>query len=158
VPAYSRAALVPGLGLKDAMISPPGTLDSPRRMAAIGVGKTVLVVDDDESLRILCRINLELDGYQVLEAASIDAAQAALAAGPIDAILLDLHVGHDDGRQLLASLGVARPPVALFTGSEAISPELRELADAVLVKPLGIDRLSETVGRLIEGPGGRFEE
>ena len=120
-------------------------------MAAIGGRKTVLVVDDDDSLRMLCRITLELDGYRVLEAASIDEARAALAAGPVDAILLDLHVGHGDGRQLLASLGETRPPVALFTGSEAINPELRELADAVLVKPLGIDRLSETVGRLIDG-------
>jgi DNA-binding NtrC family response regulator len=120
-------------------------------MAAIGGGKTVLVVDDDDSLRMLCRITLELDGYRVLEAASIEEARAALAAGPVDAILLDLHVGHGDGRQLLASLGETRPPVALFTGSEAINPELRELADAVLVKPLGIDRLSETVGRLIDG-------
>jgi two-component system, cell cycle sensor histidine kinase and response regulator CckA len=120
-------------------------------MAAIGGGKTVLVVDDDDSLRMLCRITLELDGYRVLEAASIEEARAALAAGPVDAILLDLHVGPGDGRQLLASLGETRPPVALFTGSEAINPELRELADAVLVKPLGIDRLSETVGRLIDG-------
>jgi hypothetical protein len=37
----------------------------------------------------------------------------------------------------------------LFTGSEAIGPELRELADAVLVKPFGIDLLAETVGRLV---------
>jgi DNA-binding NtrC family response regulator len=120
-------------------------------MAVIGGGKTVLVVDDDDSLRMLCRITLELDGYRVLEAPSIEEACAALAAGPVDAMLLDLHVGHGDGGQLLATLGETRPPVALFTGSEAINPELRELADAVLVKPLGIDRLSETVGRLIDG-------
>lgn len=125
-------------------------------MEAIGGGKTVLVVDDDDSLRMLCRINLELDGYRVLEAASIEDARTALAAGPVDAILLDLHLGLDDGRQLLASLGETRPRVVLFTGSEVINPELRELADAVLSKPLGIERLSETVGRLIEGPGGRF--
>jgi DNA-binding NtrC family response regulator len=119
-------------------------------MAAIGGGKTVLVVDDDESLRILCRIKLELDGYHVLDAASIEDARTALAAGPVDAILLDLHVGQGDGRELLASLGDTRPPVALFTGSEAIIPELRELADAVLVKPLGIEKLSETVARLVD--------
>ena len=122
--------------------------------AAIGGVKTVLVVDDDDSLRMLCRINLELDGYQVVEAASIDEARTALAAAPIDVIVLDLHVGHGDGRELLASLGDSRPPVALFTGSEAISPDLGKLADALLVKPLGIERLNETVGRLIGKPGG----
>ena len=73
-----------------------------------------------------------------------------LKHGRVDAILLDLHVGQGDGRELLASLGDTRPPVALFTGSEAIIPELRELADAVLVKPLGIEKLSETVARLVD--------
>jgi DNA-binding NtrC family response regulator len=114
-----------------------------------GGGKTILVVDDDDSLRLLCRLNLELDGYRVIEASSIESARAALDEGHVDAILLDLHVGHGDGRQLLAYLGSPRPPVALFTGSEAIGPELHELADAVLAKPLGIDHVSETVGRLI---------
>jgi DNA-binding NtrC family response regulator len=114
-----------------------------------GGGKTILVVDDDDSLRLLCRLNLELDGYDVIEASSIDDARAALAASQIDAILLDLHVGRGDGRQLLASLGDSRPPVALFTGSEAIGPELQELAEAVLAKPFGIDHLGETFGRLI---------
>jgi DNA-binding response OmpR family regulator len=120
-------------------------------MAGTGVtgGKTVLVVDDDDSLRMLCRLNLELDGYQVVEASSIEDACTALAAGPVDAILLDLHVGQRDGRELLTSLGEPRPPVALFTGSEAIGPELRATADAVLAKPFGIDVLAETVGRLI---------
>ncbi len=92
-------------------------------MAAIDAsgGKTVLVVDDDDSLRMLCRINLELEGYSVVEASSIERAQEVLAAGPVDAILLDLHVGQGDGRQLIASLGTSRPPVALFTGFTAFA-------------------------------------
>ena len=116
-------------------------------------GGTVLVVDDDESLRMLCRINLELDGFHVLEAASIEAAQELLAAGGIDVMLLDLHVGEGDGRDLLAALGSNRPPVALFTGSEAIGPELQAVADAVLAKPFGIEHLGDTVRLLMGGPG-----
>lgn len=109
------------------------------------------MVDDDESLRMLCRINLELDGYRVIEAGSLAEARDALAAGGIDAMLLDLHLGDGDGRDLLASLGSDRPPVALFTGSEAIGPELQSAADAVLAKPFGIERLAETVRGLIAG-------
>lgn len=109
------------------------------------------MVDDDESLRMLCRINLELDGYRVIEAGSLAEARDALAAGGIDAMLLDLHLGDGDGRDLLASLGSERPPVALFTGSEAIGPELQSAADAVLAKPFGIERLAETVRGLIAG-------
>ena len=124
-------------------------------MAAVGGGgKTVLVVDDDDALRMLCRINLELDGYRVIEAASLDAAREALASETVDAILLDLHIGTQDGRDLLATLGTDRPPVALFTGSEAIGPELEAVADAVLAKPLGIEQIAETVGRLTSTPPG----
>jgi len=117
-----------------------------------GTGKTVLVVDDDASLRLLCRVNLELDGYTVLQATGVGQAKELLDAGGIDAMLLDLHLGDGDGRDLLASLGSHRPPVALFTGSEQIGPALHEVADAVLSKPFEIGVLSETVGRLVVTP------
>src|SRR5262249_34389449 len=91
----------------------------------VGAGKTVLVVDDDASLRMLCRVNLELDGYRVLEAGSVATARQALEDESVDAMLLDFHLGDGDGRELLNSLGDDRPPVAFFTGSERITPELR---------------------------------
>ena len=81
----------------------------------------MLVVDDDESLRLLCRVNLELDGYRVLEACRrIAEARRCSQPSGVDAMLLDLHLGDGDGRDLLASSGADRPPVALFTGSEPI--------------------------------------
>lgn len=110
----------------------------------------MLVVDDDEALRMLCRINLELDGYTVVEASGLAAARLALAAGGIDAMLLDLHLGDGDGRDLLHDLGDDRPPVALFTGSEQLGPELTAIADAILPKPFEIGVLSSTVGRLVD--------
>jgi DNA-binding response OmpR family regulator len=120
----------------------------------VGEGKTILVVDDDASLRLLCRVNLELDGYQVLEAGSLAGATAMLADAAFDAVLLDLHPGDGDGRDLLASLGDDRPPVALFTGSETIGPELRGIAEEVLPKPFQLDALRATVGRLVSGRPG----
>ena len=113
-----------------------------------------MLVIDDESLRMLCRINLELDGYHVLEAASVAQARDAIAGGEIDAMLLDLHLGDGDGRDLLRELGGDRPPVALFTGSEVIGPEMASLADAVLSKPFEIALLSSTVGRLVHVDSG----
>jgi DNA-binding response OmpR family regulator len=120
----------------------------------VGEGKTVLVVDDDASLRLLCRVNLELGGYRVLEAGSLAEAAAMLAEGEFDAVLLDLHLGDGDGRDLLASLGQERPPVAIFTGSETIGPELRGIAEEVLPKPFQLDALLATVRRLVSRRGG----
>ncbi len=114
----------------------------------VGEGKTVLVVDDDASLGLLCRVNLELDGYAVVEARSIADARSVLEHTAFDAVLLDLHLGDGDGGDLLVSLAGARPPVALFTGSGTIEPELAALAEGVLPKPFTLDDLLGTVRRL----------
>src|SRR3954470_4949856 len=92
---------------------------------------TVLVVDDDEALRLLCRVNLELEGHRVCEAASISAARAALAAEAVDVMLLDVHVGHENGISFLRDLRNegSRLPVALFTGSATVGGADRDLAD-----------------------------
>ena len=54
---------------------------------------TVLVVDDDASIRFLCRVNLELDGWTVREAATLADARAELSHGGVAVVLLDVHVG-----------------------------------------------------------------
>jgi DNA-binding response OmpR family regulator len=118
----------------------------------VGEGKTVLVVDDDPSLRLLCRVNLELDGYRVVEAASTAEVRAALASGPVDAMVLDLHLGGEDGRDLLAALGDEAPPVAIFTGSEMVTPELLAAAEVVLAKPFAFEDLRKAVDRLVGLP------
>jgi DNA-binding response OmpR family regulator len=108
----------------------------------------VLVLDDDASLRMLCRVNLELDGYHVLEAASVAEARAALAAGAVDVILLDVHLEDGDGRDLLVELGPGRPPAALFTGSEPAAT-VAGVADAVIPKPFELGLLRATVEDLV---------
>ncbi len=105
----------------------------------------MLVVDDDPSLRLLCRVNLELEGYRVLEADSVDAAQKALAEEDVRVILLDVHLGNQDGLTLLPSISEQGRAVALLTGSPGV--HLPEGA-TVIGKPFSIDELCETVRRL----------
>jgi DNA-binding response OmpR family regulator len=112
------------------------------------------VLDDDESLRLLCRVNLELDGYRVLEGASIAQAREMLAIERVDAILLDVHLGDGDGRQLLVELGSDRPSAALFTGTEP-ADAVDGLADAVIPKPFEIAQLRATVEQLVSQAGLR---
>jgi DNA-binding NtrC family response regulator len=111
----------------------------------------VLVVDDEPSIRFLCRVNLELDGYRVLEAATIGAARALLDAEPVSLVLLDLQVGQERGEILLEELLEREPriPVVVVTGSSEVDAgELRLPADAVLGKPFTIEALTETVRTL----------
>ena len=119
-------------------------------MATADSSATVLVVDDEHSIRYLCRVNLELDGYRVLEAAEVAEARRLLASEHVDVVLLDLHVGPERTDDLLEELRRRTPPVpvALVTGStDALAPDRPE-ADAVLSKPFAPEELTETVRRL----------
>jgi DNA-binding response OmpR family regulator len=112
----------------------------------------VLIVDDADSIRLLCRINLELEGHAVREAASVDAARRELAEGDVDVILLDVHVGPDDGRDFLREVRESHPDVrvAMLTGS-VDSDAVRSVgADALLPKPFELDDLKATVRELAE--------
>jgi DNA-binding NtrC family response regulator len=106
----------------------------------------VLVVDDDEALRLLCRVNLELEGFEVSEAASVDEAEQALAAGP-DVVLLDVHLGGEDSSDLIDRIHAGGIKVCVVTGSVDVS-EYRARADAVLSKPFVPAALVEVARRL----------
>lgn len=118
-----------------------------------GDNETVLVVDDEASIRLLCRVNLELDGYRVLEAESLDAARTAFAAQRVDVVLLDVHVGAEDGRTFLEEIraGGSGAAVALFTGSADPAAIASAGADAVIPKPFLLEELVGTVRRLADG-------
>jgi two-component system phosphate regulon response regulator OmpR len=107
----------------------------------------VLVVDDDAALRLLCRVNLELEGFAVREAGTLAEAEAALAAERPDVVLLDVHLGGEQTHELLVRIRGEGIPVALVTGSVDIE-EYRESADAVLGKPFQPQNLVETAVRL----------
>jgi DNA-binding NtrC family response regulator len=111
---------------------------------------TVLVVDDESAIRFLCRVNLELEGYDVLEAASLTEARGHLAARPVDVVLLDMHVGIERGEGLLDELRGREPPipVALVTGSTDVETAGGGRAQAVIGKPFTIAELTRTVRRL----------
>jgi two-component system nitrogen regulation response regulator NtrX len=110
---------------------------------------TVLVVDDEPAIRLLCRVNLELDGHRVLEAGTLDEGRRTLAQGP-QLVLLDLHVAGEDGLDLLTEIRADYPEikVVLLTGTTEITDEHRQLADGVLTKPFTLEQLGSTVSRL----------
>jgi len=107
----------------------------------------VLVVDDDPSIRMLCRVNLEFAGWHVLEAGTLDQARAELEAAAVEVVVLDVHVGSGDGAAFLEELRRDRPElkVAMLTGTDRL--EGIE-SDAVIRKPFTIEQLTTTVANL----------
>jgi DNA-binding NtrC family response regulator len=114
-------------------------------------GSTVLIVEDDPSLRLLCRVNLELEQYRVLEAETMAEAIALVGSEPIDVVLLDLHVGEDHGFTLLPYLRESRPgaSVCLLSGTSENDPEQLEGVHAFIRKPFELEDLTDTVQRLL---------
>jgi DNA-binding response OmpR family regulator len=112
---------------------------------------TVLVVDDEPSLRLLCRVNLELEGFRVLEAGTLDEARRTLEAEPPELVLLDVHIAGDDGRDLLEELRASESPVkvVMLTGSVDVTLGRFEAADRVVVKPFEPLELVAIVRQLV---------
>ena len=112
-----------------------------------GPTRTVLVVDDEPSLRLLCRVNLELEGHRVLEAGTIDDARELLVVEPVDVVLLDVHVGSDNGLDLLDDIEALDLPVrvVMLSGTSEISADVRARVAGVLGKPFTLDELTAAV-------------
>jgi DNA-binding response OmpR family regulator len=110
-----------------------------------------LVVDDEPSLRLLCRVNLELDGFRVLEAGTVREARETLGSERIEVVLLDVHVGTGDGRQLLEELRAqgSSTRVLMLTGTADIATSNLDAADKVMAKPFDPAELVSTVRELV---------
>lgn len=118
-----------------------------------GAQATVLVADDDPALRMLCSVNLGFEGYRVIEAASAAEVDEALEREPVSLILLDLHLGADNGLDVARRLRETYPELAIafFTGSARVAGEEALLADGVLSKPFTLEELAEIARRLASG-------
>ena len=110
------------------------------------------MVDDEPSIRLLCRINLELEGHEVLEASSLATARATLAEEDVDVVVLDVHLYGERSDELVAECHALRPPVpvVLVTGSVDITHPGLAKADAILPKPFELDQLLSTVRDLAQ--------
>jgi two-component system KDP operon response regulator KdpE len=116
----------------------------------------VLLVDDDPDQLKLRRMNLEMHGYRVGTAASVEAAMLAVANDHPHIVLMDLHLpGLGEGRELIRRLKSIDPGVHIVVLSgcpEELDPfpETR-LVDRCLRKPARSEQLVRTVKRLAGG-------
>jgi len=121
---------------------------------------TVLVVEDDLTVRAGIRRLLEEEGYVVLEAENGAAALQIMegpAAESISLVLTDLRMPVMDGRQLAAALARRRPsmPIVFMSGFTAQLMDLRLVSPhlAFLAKPFRNDDLLAAVKRQLKGRG-----
>jgi CheY-like chemotaxis protein len=114
-----------------------------------GIGRSVLVVDDDGSIRSFVTHALSEEGYRVWQAASGTDALTAVARASLDLILLDVRMPGVDGWQVLDELRSAsghQTPVVVMTASYTGQDRaLQSGAQGYLAKPFELTDLLDCV-------------
>ncbi len=115
----------------------------------------VLVVDDDQSHRIMLQKMLSGWGWKVAEADDGSTAVAAVEAQPFDALLMDVRMTRMDGMTALKKIHTSNPaiPVVIMTAYSSIDSAveaIKEGAHDYLTKPLDFDRLKLTMASALE--------
>ena len=116
---------------------------------------TVLIVEDEASLRELIRDLLEADGLTVRTSESVAAALAAVASERPDLLLLDVKLPDGDGLSLLDEVrnqGLVAPAIVMtaYGTLDRAVQALRAGAADFLVKPFDNDRLRSAVATALE--------
>jgi len=118
-------------------------------------GPLVLLVDDDEGVRELVRINLEFEGYSVREAADANEGLAAIDEAKPDLVLLDVMMPQVDGWEMLRRMqelyGVGAIPVVMFSSQvdEQAEDQARSRgAQAFVGKPFDLQQLIDRTKQL----------
>jgi len=120
--------------------------------------QTILVVDDEPDVLLLCKVNLEFEGYEVIEAHDGGEALEILSRGEdVDLVLLDVMMPGVDGWQVLqqikASSSTRDLPVVMLTAKVQQHDQIKGLAEgavAYITKPFNPIALSKTLKEALD--------
>jgi len=136
--------------------APPGihpTLES----HPAGGSETILVVDDEETVREMLVRALQLEGYRVLEAEDGQQAVEVFAQyeGEVDLVVLDLIMPRLSGAETFQRLWEVEPGVRVLVSSgyspdEKSEPFLQKNAEGFLQKPYDVDQVLLAVRQVLD--------
>ena len=121
---------------------------------------TVLIADDDPTLRAIAAELLSGEGYRVLEAEDGNEALRAVEAETVDLIVLDMLMPNKDGIETIIELKRRRSSVRILAISSGgsmdvdslLKPALAFGADRVMSKPLRISTFATTIAEMLSEP------
>jgi hypothetical protein len=120
-----------------------------------GRGQTILIVDDEELIRITATAALENNGYRALEANDGAEALGVYAAhkDEIKAILLDMAMPIMDGEAAIRALRKIDPEAKII-GMSGFSEDgkykaIHDVANAFIMKPFTAKKLLETIAKVL---------
>jgi PAS domain S-box-containing protein len=123
---------------------------------AVGGTETILLVEDEESVRQLVRDTLSAKGYRVVEAENGETGMAAAARhqGKIDLVITDVVMPGMGGREMVKQLIETRPTTKVlylsgYTEDAIVSDGSIEKGTAFLQKPFSLQSLSRKVREVL---------
>jgi CheY-like chemotaxis protein len=155
VPGPEAPALHPPSTTAESPASPPPVTSRATRQ---GASLTVLVCDDERSIRALLARVITRGGHQAREASGGGEALAILEAEPVDLVMADQRMADMTGVDLYRAAVARRPELAtrfVLMSGDAGTPELMEFASAtglqVIEKPFDLSVVTATLRRLAGG-------
>ena len=141
----------PASGGKRERFYPPGWLKD----KGMDEKPKILVVDDEESHRIMLRAVLKEEGYRVTEAADGTDAVKAVETEAFDLILMDIRMTNMDGIEALTEIRKISPlvPVLIMTAYASVKTAVEALkagAFDYVTKPLDIEELKILIEKGLE--------
>jgi two-component system NtrC family response regulator len=117
--------------------------------------KTILLIDDDDSLRRVVEYNLREEGYDVVTAAAGAEGLQLFQNRPVDLVLTDVRMPEMDGVDVLARLKAVQSdiPVVMLTAHGTITSAVEAMklgAFDYLTKPFDRDRLKAVVRKALD--------
>jgi len=120
----------------------------------VNASMQILIVEDDRQIAQRVVRDLGRSGYDVIEAATTEAAHDALARNPIEAVVLDRLLGDDDAITALADWRRAglKTPVLVVSSLGGVADRIAGLAagaDDYLPKPFHTEELDARLKALL---------
>jgi len=115
--------------------------------------RTILIVDDDHGLRELVRINLEHEGYTVVQSRDGHEGVAAVREHRPDVVVMDINMPEMDGIEACSRIrNFSQVPVLMLTArvqSRDVVTGLDQGADDYIGKPFNMDELLARIRALL---------
>jgi len=114
--------------------------------------ETILVVEDEESLRLLYERELTREGYRVISAESGEEAVQKINGDSVDLIVLDIRLTGMNGLEALEEMLLKKRnlKVVINTAYANYKDDFSSwLADAYLIKSSDLDELKSTIRNLL---------
>lgn len=116
--------------------------------------KKILIVDDEEVIRILYAEELEEEGYEVVTAESGHGLIEIIELGKPDLVVLDIKMAEHDGLDLLQDIrkDFYNIPVVLCSAYSSFKGDLKSIAaDYYVVKSADLSELKQKIKMALEG-------